>query len=167
MKQLQFPDYAALALERLGKGAFLTSAHGSALNTMTISWGNLGIMWAKPICTVMVRPSRHTYGILEHSREFTLSLPLDDSLTQALALCGTKSGRDMNKFATANLTVINSQKLTTPVISGHCLHLECKVVYRQAMDADGLLPDIQQSKYAEGDYHVFYGAEIVAAYVTE
>ena len=73
----------------------------------------------------------------------------------------------MNKFAAAGLTVINSQKLSTPVIGGHCLHLECKVVYRQAMDAEGLLPEIKQLKYAQGDYHVFYGAEIVAAYITE
>lgn len=167
MNELQFPEYGALALERLAKGAFLTTAHGEEINTMTISWGNLGIMWAKPVCTVMVRPSRHTYGMIEKAGEFTLSIPLDDSFAPALALCGSQSGRDINKFAAANLSTQNSRTLNTPVLAGRFLHLECKIVYRQAMEADGLLAELQQLKYATGDYHTFYAGEIVAAYETK
>lgn len=167
MSELQFSQYASQALERLAKGAFLTTAYGDETNTMTISWGNLGIMWAKPVCTVMVRPSRHTYGIIEKAGEFTLSIPLDDSLAQALAICGSKSGRDLNKFAAANLTVQNGKVVNTPVISGPCLHLECRIVYRQDMEADSLLPELRQLKYATGDYHTFYAGEIVTAYETK
>lgn len=167
MKTLQFPEYASLALERLAKGAFLTTKHNGQVNTMTISWGNLGIMWNKPVCTVMVRPSRHTYGMIEGAGEYTLSIPLTDELAQALALCGSKSGRDMDKFAAANLTAVAGQKTATPVIQGACLHLECKTLYKQPMDGMALEENLRQLKYATGDFHTFYAGEILAAYKTE
>ncbi len=46
------------------RGAFLTSKTTDELNTMTISWGNVGYVWGKPIFTVFVRKSRHTHHII-------------------------------------------------------------------------------------------------------
>lgn len=167
MKQLEFHLPAAQALESLQKGAFLTVQADGAVNTMTIGWGSVAFMWRKPVFLVMVRPSRHTHGLIDKAGEFTVSLPLDDSLKQALAICGSKSGRDTDKLAAAGLTTLPGQKVATPVIAGPCVHYECRIVYRQDMEQAALDEALQQSCYAEGDYHTLYYGEILACYQTE
>jgi len=166
MKAIAYNDYANEALTALGKGAFLTVAHGGKHNTMTIGWGSLGIAWGKPIMMVMVRPSRFTHHLLEASGEFTVSIPRKD-LSQALGLCGTKSGRDVQKPEAAGLDLKHIPEIATPVIAGCGLHFACKVVYKQAMDLDGLVPAYRSRWYGTGDAHTVYYGEIVAAYCDE
>lgn len=67
------------------KGAFLTVENQEKVNTMTISWGNIGYQWNKPIFTVLVRKSRHTYEMLEKGAEFSISIPLNDNFKESLA----------------------------------------------------------------------------------
>ena len=45
-----------------------TPAH---CNTMTASWGGLGVLWNKPMATIYVRPQRYTFQFLEESDRFT------------------------------------------------------------------------------------------------
>jgi flavin reductase (DIM6/NTAB) family NADH-FMN oxidoreductase RutF len=61
-------------------------------------------MWKKPIMTVMVRKSRFTHHIIENASSFTVSIPRDD-LGEVLNFCGTKSGRDFDKFKECKLSV--------------------------------------------------------------
>jgi len=164
IQEVAYNQYAEKAIEVLSKGAFLTTAVDGQINTMTIAWGSIGFIWAKPVFMVMVRPSRHTYQLIEKSGEFTVSIPLKD-MQQALALCGTKSGRDMDKLAAAGLTTLPGQKIATPVIEGCGLHYECKIVYKQAMTSENLDTEINSKKYGTGDYHTLYFGEIVASYI--
>lgn len=166
MREVPYTEYATKAIEILSKGAFLTTAHGGKTNTMTIAWGNIGFMWGKPVFTVMVRPSRYTYQLIEQSGEFTVSIPLQD-MQQALALCGTKSGRDLDKIAAAGLTLLPGQKVATPVIAGCGLHYECKIVYKHPLDPAALDPAYKAKCYASGDFHTLYFGEIVACYREE
>ena len=62
-------------IEVLSKGAFLTTKTGNKVNSMSIAWGSIGFMWGKPIFMVMVRPQRYTYGIIEKTNEFTVTIP--------------------------------------------------------------------------------------------
>ena len=92
-------EYAGTILEQTGKGVLLTTKAGGKVNTMTIGWGTLGIEWGKPIFTAFVRKSRHTYKMLEENGEFTINVPMGQVDKNILAVCGTKSGRDMDKIA--------------------------------------------------------------------
>lgn len=166
MKQAAYHEYADKALTILSKGAFLTTAWGDRRNTMTIGWGSIGFVWGKPVFTAMVRHSRFTRELLEKSGEFTVSFPFTDQ-SQALGLCGSKSGRDLDKFSAANLQTIPAQKTAAPVINVAGLHYECKVVYTQDMSPAGLTPELQGKWYGNNDYHTLYYGEIVACYVTE
>jgi len=148
------------------KGAFLTVKDGDKVNTMTISWGNIGFEWARPIFTVMVRKSRYTHELLENSGKFTVSIPLSDELKDALAICGSKSGRDTDKYTEANITLKDGKSADTPVIGECGLHYECRVVYKQDMDPANLSESVK-SAYANGDYHTFYYGEIVDCYSVE
>lgn len=158
---------SAQILEQLPKGAFLTVNDGERTNVMTIAWGSIGFIWKKPVFTVMVRYSRHTYDLIQKSTEFAVCIPKKDSLKQELALCGSKSGRDLDKFAAAKLTPIKGREVSAPVIKECGIQLECKILYKQAMDENALDPKIKEASYADGDYHVLYYGEIVACYEQE
>ena len=154
------------ALEIIPKGAFLTVQHEEKRNTMTIGWGSFGFAWGKPILTAMVRPSRYTYELIEKSGEFTVTVPLSD-MKKALALCGTKSGRDLDKFTAADLKTAAGRVVAAPVIDCPALQYECKIVGKQPLLPEQLDPAICSGSYGNGDFHTLYFGEIVAAYVTE
>jgi flavin reductase (DIM6/NTAB) family NADH-FMN oxidoreductase RutF len=166
IKEVTYTDYASQAVEQLSKGAFLTTTHAGKTNTMTIAWGNIGFIWGKPIFTVMVRPSRFTYQLIEHSDEFTVSIPLKD-MQKALGICGSKSGRDIDKISAAELTLLPGQKVATPVIKGCGLHFECKILFKQEMNPTHFDQEHNAKFYASGDYHTFYFGEIIACYTEE
>src|SRR5690554_2799687 len=107
-------------------GVFLTTSYKGNKNTMTIGWGSIGYYWGKPVFTVVVRGSRHSFNLIENSGEFTVSIPLGDSMQEELKLCGTKSGRDIDKFATCNLDILEGKRIQTPIIAQCDLHYECR-----------------------------------------
>lgn len=146
------------------QGAFLTVKSGDKTNTMTISWGNIGFEWNKPIFTVLVRQSRYTYELIENSKEFTVSIPLNNNLKKPLAFYGSKSGRDINKYEQCPLTLEAGKSVSTPVIGDCELHYECKIVYKQEMNPNLLTEEIKKSSYKNDDYHTLYYGEIVNCY---
>lgn len=166
MKEITYNEYAHEALARLSKGAFLTTAHDGKHNTMTISWGSIGFIWGKPVMTVMIRPSRFTYGLIEASGEFTVSIPRKD-LAKALGICGSKSGRDVTKPEAAGLELKSVPAVATPVIADCGLHFACKVVYKQPLDLTAFTPEYRTKWYGNGDEHKVYYAEIIAAYLDD
>jgi len=163
----KYNEYTKELLEQLPKGAFLTVKDRDKQNTMTIGWGTVGFIWQKPIFMVMVRYSRHTYQLIENAREFTVSIPINKDLKKALAVCGTKSGRDIDKFKECGLTAEPGKVVSTPVIGECDLFYECKVVYQQVLEPGMLNDGLRKSMYAKGDYHVLYYGEIMACYRKE
>ena len=143
------------------QGAFLTVKHEEIVNTMTISWGNIGFEWNKPIFTVLVRKSRFTHELIEKTTEFSVSVPLSCNLKQALVLCGTKSGRDIDKIKESGLTLRNGDSITAPSIEGCEMVYECKIVYKQDINPNLLSEEIKNKIYGDDDYHTLYYGEIV------
>ena len=164
--KVNFTEHFEKGMEFLRtQGAFLTVKSGDKVNTMTIGWGSIGYEWNRPIFTVLVRKSRYTYELIENSDNFTVSIPLSRDLKNALAVCGSKSGRDIDKFKECNLSLEKSRKVDTPII-GECeLYYECKIVYKQEMNSELLSKDIVESAYKTGDYHTLYYGEIVETYI--
>ena len=77
--------------------------------------------------------------------------------------CGTKSGRDVNKYEVLDLKTVSSQQVASPIIDVPGLHLECKIVYKSAMDPALLTPEYA-GLYPQKDYHTLYFGEIKACY---
>jgi len=155
-----------LVYQRLAKGGvFLTVKNGADVNTMTIGWGGITIFWGKPVFIVPVRESRYTFNIINSAKEFTVSVPVNVNLAKELAYCGTRSGRDGNKFTATGLTLTPGHIIDTPVITQCELHFECKIVYHQTMDPEYLDSQIKDRFYP--DYHTMYYGEIVACYRTD
>lgn len=170
-------ERAADILSAVKTGVLLTTKADGKANTMTISWGTLGIEWARPIFTTFVRQSRHTLSLLERNPEFTINIPVGAFDKRILGLCGTKSGRDTDKFALCGLTPVEPEVVSVPAIREFPLTLECRVVYSQKQDLAALEGAYRGQFYpadVPGDFHganrdahtAFYG-EIVAAYILE
>lgn len=171
-KNIKVWDYAGKILEGISKGALLTVKAEGKVNTMTIGWGTLGIEWGKPICTVFVRESRFTKELLDKNPEFTLNVPMDGDCREILKLCGTKSGRELDKIGALGLTLEESEAVSAPGIRELPLTLECKVIYRQdqdpaAMNEDTLSHYPKTPEFPEGDFHTAYYGQIVNAYIIE
>lgn len=160
MKHIDHTTIAKDVLNQLPKGAFLTVKAGKALNTMTIGWGMIGTIWNKSIFTVLVRPTRYTFEIMEKAADFTVSFPSQDMKKQ-LAFCGTKSGRSIDKFKECDLKIIDSQKIISPIIKIPGIHFECKIVCKMPIDPNKL-DDSYGYLYPEKDFHTAYYGEIIS-----
>ena len=165
-------DYASQIMQAVGKGVLLTTCADGEVNTMTISWGNLGIEWNKPLFTAYVRQSRHTKTLLDKNGEFTVNIPVDAVDKQIISVCGTRSGRDIDKFKELGLTLVPGQTVCVPAIAQLPLTLECKVVYQQDQDLSVLEPAAREHCYKPGtanenDFHTAYYGEITAAYILQ
>jgi flavin reductase (DIM6/NTAB) family NADH-FMN oxidoreductase RutF len=162
---LNYQEMLPHALEQLPKGAFLTVKAGEQVNTMTIGWASFGFMWRKPVCSVLVRYSRHTYGLMEKAADFSVSFPLKDNMQKALGIAGSKSGRDIDKFAECGLICEPGIKIASPHIGECGLIYECKIIYKQPVAESAFAPEIIEACYAGGDYHVMYCGEILGTYL--
>lgn len=165
MREVVYNEYAKQAIDEIYKGAFLNVTHDGKDNTMSIGWASIGMMWARPVLMVMVRYSRHTYRMLDSSGEFTVSIPFDDKFKEELAFCGTKSGRDYDKFAQCNMTKLKAHKVDAPLVGGCNMHYECKVIYKSAMEPMAIDPSIDKRFYNNNDFHVMFYGEIVGTYM--
>ena len=162
-----YEKYASQFLKQLPRGAFLTVKTGDTLNTMTIGWGSIGHIWQKPVIMVMVRYSRYTHELMEKAADFSVSVPLPGELKKDLAVAGSKSGRDIDKFQECKLTAKNAKSIESPVIDECGLIYECKIIYKQAMQEDKLDSEYRDKFYANDDFHVMYFGEILSCYARE
>lgn len=144
--------------------ALLTAGAGDAVNTMTVSWGGVGILWNKPVALCFVRPQRHTYTLIEGEEHLSLSF-LDEQYRDALRLCGSKSGRDLNKFEAAGLTPVLEK--TTPFVGEARLVLLCRKLYADDLEAGNFLDSSLLSHYKANDFHRMYICEIEHALVRD
>ena len=158
---VRYTDYFAQTMRRMREDGLLlvTAGADGKPNVMTIGWGTIGSVWSRPVFLVLVRPSRY-------SGDFTVNVPPRE-LAEAVAHCGTVSGRDRDKFMENRLTPVPSRQVRPPVIQECVVHYECRTLHRSDMAPDTLAQAVQDEFYAQGDYHRVYFGEIVAVYADE
>ncbi len=174
---IQVFDYAETIMKKLGKGILLTTKAEDKVNSMVISWGALGIEWHKPVFITYVREHRFTHELLQKNGEFTINIPLTDFDKTIFEICGSKSGRNMDKIRESGLTLVESDAITVPGIKEFALTLECKVVYKTVQttatmtqgNKERFYPHDDDATYvdAKKDYHTAFYGEIVKAYILE
>jgi flavin reductase (DIM6/NTAB) family NADH-FMN oxidoreductase RutF len=163
-RKMQFTDHYDEAVRALrGRGLLLGSydAAGKA-NLMTIGWGALGSIWGIPVWIVLVRPSRYTYRCIEHSGCFTVNVP-PEGLAMACAVCGSKSGRDTDKFAACKLTARKAAAVLAPTVEECAIVYECQVVHSHDVEPAKLADEILSGAYVGGDFHRVYYGKVLAA----
>ena len=83
----------------------------------------------RAIYTVFVRESRHTKALLDKNPEFTVNIPWGEVDKAILSLCGTRSGRDIDKIAQLGLTLEAPEEISVPAIRELPLTLELSAVF--------------------------------------
>jgi flavin reductase (DIM6/NTAB) family NADH-FMN oxidoreductase RutF len=165
----EFARLLPQATEQLPRGAFLT-AGGDVWNPMTIGWAQFGVVWSRPIVTVLVRKSRFTHSLMEGTDAFTLSIPREKEMGKELAFCGVRSGRDVNKETEAKLSRLAPRAGGAEAVAGCGIVFECRIVQKQLLELETLDPDFRAKYYGanqaleNGDPHVLYVGEVLAAY---
>jgi len=139
----------------------ISAGEENNFNTMTASWGGLGVMWFKNVSFVVVRPTRYTFEFMEKYDRYTLSF-FEEEYRDALTICGSKSGRDTDKVKEAGLN---------PVFDNNGVYFEeaktvmvCKKLYWQDITPDNFLADFMHEKYPNKDYHRLYIGAIEGMY---
>ena len=151
-------------LSRMRQGGVLCTVADSAgnQNLLTLGWGLLGPhYYQRPILVIAVAPPRYSWRFLEDMPEFVIAVP-DDSLQEAVDLCGTKSGRDMDKFRAAGLTPVPSVHVKPPSLQECPINIECRA-YTKVAPPHMLLTPTHRERPLE-QQHTIYFAEVLGTY---
>ncbi|MFH1119166.1 MAG: flavin reductase [Bacteroidota bacterium] len=138
----------------------ITAGVPESYNTMTASWGGLGMLWNKPVVFIFVRPQRYTFKFIEQNEKFSCCF-FDEEYRNALRFCGSHSGRDHDKAGETGLTPMKSASGCV-VFSESRLILECNKIYFQDLKPEGFLSPAIEKNYPVRDYHRMYIGEITS-----
>ncbi len=172
-RKINIWDHTRQIMDAMDPGVLVTTKADGQVNSMTIGWGMMGVQWRKNIFILYVRESRHTKKMLEKNPEFTVNVPVGVADKHILAVCGTKSGRDMDKIKELGLTLEEPTAISVPGIKELPLTLECRVVYQQDQDPQAIPEAVTKRYYppfyedGRADYHTIYYGEILDAYIIE
>ena len=167
-KDIQAFQFPGSPFARIGKDWMLITAGDISTNrgnwnTMTASWGGMGVLWGLDVTFVFVRPVRHTFGFMENSPLFTLSF-FDESFRPALEICGQKSGKDTDKADAAGLS---PEYFCGGLIDGAVGFKEareiiiCRKLYAKDIDPACFVDASLDKHYPDKDYHRMYAGEII------
>jgi len=143
----------------------ITAGDKEKFNTMTASWGGIGFLWNKPVAFIFIRPERYTFEFLEKGEFFTVSF-LGMENKDIHKICGSKSGRDIDKVKATGL-VPHFTELGNVSFEQSRITLECKKLYTDKIKKEGFVdPEFIDRWYnTHGNFHQMYVAEIVNAWV--
>ena len=162
MKEINIRDIKISAPELISDNwGLVTAGNKEKFNMMTVSWGALGEIWGKDAAFVFIRPQRYTYEFIEKEEVFTLSF-YAPGYKNALRICGSKSGRDIDKAKECGLTPV--------FVDGGVAFEEaeytlvCRKMASQFIDPAGFIDSSIENNYAQKDYHKMYIGEILKVY---
>ena len=171
MKQVNWaelkPSELENAMKLIGSDWMLITAKDEEqgrVNAMTASWGGMGVIWNLPVCICLIRPQRHTYGLMENGERFSVAF-LGEEHRDALRLCGRESGRDTDKLQKAGLTTSEIDGVS--VINEARLVLVCQKLYADDLKKDGFLQKELLEHYKQDDFHRMYICKIEGVYRAE
>jgi len=158
-EELQFNPF-----DKIGKEWMLiTAGKKEKFNTMTASWGGVGVLWHENVVTTYIRPGRYTKEFVDANDTFTISF-YDEEYRGALNICGSISGRDEDKVKKAGLTPYYIDD--TVAFQEANMILVCRKMYQDPIKPDLFEPSENISKfYPEKDYHTMYISKILKVYI--
>lgn len=165
-KKITAEELTANPFKLIGKDWMLiTAGDKEKFNTMTASWGGVGIMWGKPVATAYIRPQRYTFEFIENGDYYTQSF-FDEEYRDALKFCGSKSGRDYDKVKETGLTPVVDDETGAVYFKEAKVVFICKKMYAHFLNEESALTE-DVTKWYNGDYHKMYMSEIVSVLVKE
>lgn len=166
-KKIDINDIQFNPFTKIGKEWMLiTGGSIDSFNTMTASWGQMGVLWNKNVLTCYIRPNRYTYEFVEKGESFAVSF-FGEEFRSVLTFCGSHSGRDCDKIKETGLT---PEELDGCVaFSEASLVLICRKLYSYDLEESGFLTGdgIPEKFFGSDPYHRAYICEIMGVYKNE
>lgn len=153
--------------QRIGQDWMLITAQKEGkVNTMTASWGTMGVFWGENVVTVGIRPQRFTKQFVDAGEYFTLTF-FDGARKKEMGYLGSVSGRDEDKISKVDFHVTMTPE-GEPTFEEGTMVLVCKKLMETPLSpADFKDSAIDEKWYPEKDYHQMYTAQVAAAYRME
>lgn len=155
VEELQFNPFTKIGREWM----LITAGDQEKFNTMTASWGGVGILWGEKVVTTYIRPGRYTKEFVDANDTFTIAF-FDSEYRDALNICGSISGRDEDKVKKAGLTpyfidgTVSFQQANMVLV--------CKKMYQDTIKPDFFDATENIAKwYPEKDYHTMYISRVL------
>ena len=159
IEELSFNPFTKISKEWM----LITAGDEEKHNTMTASWGGVGIMWGMNVATAYIRPQRYTFAFMENGDRYTMSF-FDEKYRDALKFCGSKSGKDYDKVKETGLTPAFTENGSVYFEEAK-LVLECKKMYAQSLNAESITDRESVDKWYDNDFHKMYISEITKVLV--
>ncbi|EKQ54718.1 MULTISPECIES: flavin reductase [unclassified Clostridium] len=158
-KEIKPEELNESTFKLIGKDWMLiTAENNNKVNAMTASWGGFGIMFAKNVVFIAIRPQRYTKKFVDNSNTFSLTF-FDETFRKQLTYFGTVSGKNEDKISKADLTIQHAD--STPYFEEGRIVIICKKIYAQDFAPECCTVNgLDEKWYPEKDYHTFYIAEI-------
>ncbi len=165
-KEIKAEELSFNPFVKIGKEWMLiTAGNNEKFNTMTASWGGVGVIWGKNAVTTYIRPQRYTKEFVDSNDTFTISF-YDETYRDALNLCGKVSGRDAKKVEQAGLTPYFIDD--TVAFEEASMIIVCKKMYHADLSPENFdNTDNDKKWYPMNDYHTMYISEIVKVLVKD
>jgi flavin reductase (DIM6/NTAB) family NADH-FMN oxidoreductase RutF len=122
----------------------LCSVGGEKDNIITLALCHV-FSFKPPLVGIGVAPKRFSYGLLKKSKDFAVNIPTRQQL-EPVKVCGSKSGRRVDKFEAARLTREKASRISSPLVAECPVNLEC----------------VKVDELETGD-HTWFVGEVVAA----
>jgi len=158
-KNVEFKDFEFPKFDEIKEGFLITAGNLKNFNTMTAGWGNFGVFWSKPSLVVYVRDTRYSYGFFNENEYFTVSF-LPETMKDAINICGTLHGNEVDKVALSHLSPFEIGK------SVAFEQAEKVIVCKKVLHADVVPENMDDSSfdskiYPLKDYHRMFFGEII------
>jgi len=164
LMELDFWEYPTLILKRMRHGGLLCTVtdKDSRNNIITLGWGQIGPFYHDhPVFIIAVSPMRYSWQFLEDIPEFVIAVP-DESLNDAAKICGSVSGRDVDKFRSAGLTQVKSRYVKAPSILEAPINIECRIYNKIGPPHFILSPEHRKAPLE--CQHTIYFAEVLGTF---
>ncbi len=147
--------------KEIGKNwGILTGTSREGFNSMTVSWGSIGVLWSRPCVFAFVRPGRYTYRFLEGGEYFSLAI-LPEGFHEKASVFGSKSGRDVDKYAVSGFSVCEENGVKYPA-EAETVFI-CKKIAASDVTPEWFIDEnIDGDNYPKKDYHRMYVGEIIS-----
>ncbi|MBN1184414.1 MAG: flavin reductase [Bacteroidales bacterium] len=144
----------------------ITAGNIGSFNTMTASWGTIGVLWNKNIAICYIRPHRYTFRFMEENEYYTLSF-FEPAHKDKLSFCGSHSGKDTDKIKATGLKPAITE-FGNITFEQARLVLECKKIYEDTINPEKFIDlEIPLDIYPQRDFHKFYIGEIMNCYIKD
>jgi len=167
-------NFKEIKPEELSKSAFqligsdwmlITAENETKANTMTASWGGLGVMWNKNVAYMVLRPQRYTKEFVDSSDTYSLCF-FEGNYKKQLSYLGSVSGRDEDKISKSGLTLSHYDK--TPYFKEADIVVLCKKLFAQKLMPESFIEkDLIEKNYPDKDFHTLYISEIEKILIKE